>query len=139
MKQHSWPQAEPGFPRTLDCWALRGPLVLLGDFQAPSEKDTIKKELDWGCDLCTWHANPLIRKVCLSMRCCEFFGRYVCTRQNSLQDLENMRLPKHKSYSLSGMIRDCGGLVSLTQEVGSLTAEGAPIMYTQEIPLHSVI
>lgn len=47
-------------------------MVLLGDFQAPSEKDTIKKALDWGCDLSTWHADPLIRKVCLSMRCCEF-------------------------------------------------------------------
>ena len=37
------------------------------------------------------------------------------------------------------MIRDCGGLVSLTREVGSLTAEGAPMMYTQKIPLLSVI
>lgn len=30
-----------------------------------------------------------------------------------------MRLPKHKSYSLSGMIRDCGGLVPCLPYSGS--------------------
>lgn len=73
MQQHSWPQAEPSFPRTLDCWALEGPLVLLGDFQAPSEKDTIKKELDWVCDLSTWHADPLIRKSALACDVASFW------------------------------------------------------------------
>lgn len=98
LKQHSWSQAEPGFPRTLDCWALEGPLVLLGYlFSGPIWGRYERRGTGLGPDLFTWHASSFIRKVRLSMQILQYFGGRVCTRWNSLQDFENVSLPKHKS------------------------------------------
>lgn len=72
-----------------------------------------------GCDLLTWHANLFIWKVCLCMQMLCFRGFFPCFilgpclyRTEQCPGLQNMPLPKHKSSSLSGTIRNCSLMLS---------------------------